>query len=164
MSHAEYAPRPLPVFAKLAVMLRSIPAMHLVLAKFSALLTSGSWRSGSLISRFLGKSSVVVKSPADLPIAILEQPSDRVIPAPEPPDQSAREKLIRSRWAETGIKMWNPVVHGAGLASLNIQGCAELLPPERGEMFPRYDKLEFKLIGDRIVCEDVVLDPPKRRK
>jgi hypothetical protein len=33
-----------------------------------------------------------------------------------------------------------------------------------GETLPRYDKLEFNLIGGRIVCEGVVVDPPKRWK
>ena len=40
-----------------------------------------------------------------------------------------------------------------------------------GETLPRYDKLEFKLVRsyvdgqavDQIVCEGVVVDPPKRR-
>jgi hypothetical protein len=85
--------------------------------------------------------------------------------------QPEREKLIRRRWAETGIKMWNPEVHGSGRAALNIQGGLGLLPPKPGETAPQYDKLEFKLIRSdaggeavgQIMCERVVLDPPQRR-
>lgn len=75
----------------------------------------------------------------------------------EPAD---RATLIRQRWAETGTRMWNPRLHGAGDATLNIQGRIELLPPEPGEMMPRYDKLEFKLLGGQIVCEGVVVEAP----
>jgi hypothetical protein len=64
-----------------------------------------------------------------------------------------------------------PDNHGAGAAALNIQGRAELLPPKPDETLPGYDTLEFKLVRsyvngqavDRIVCEGVVVDPPKRR-
>jgi hypothetical protein len=68
--------------------------------------------------------------------------------------------------------MWNPDVHGAGHAALNIQGRVELLPVKPGEALPGYDKLEFKMVRsfidgqtlNGIVCEGVVVDPPKRRK
>ena len=89
--------------------------------------------------------------------------SVEVTPAPEC-SLSAREQLIRRRWAETGIKMWNPNFHGAGHAALNIQGSAELLPAKSGATRREYDRLEFKLIAGDIVCEGVVVDPPKSRK
>lgn len=79
-------------------------------------------------------------------------------------DQSEREELIRRRWAETGIKMWNPDVQGAGQAALTIQGRADLLPVKPGATRREYDRLEFKLIAGQIVCEGVVVDPPTRRK
>lgn len=75
----------------------------------------------------------------------------------EPTDRAA---LIRQRWAETGIRMWNPRLHGMGEATLNIQGRIGLLPPEPGETLPRYDKLEFKLLGGEIVCEGVIVEAP----
>ena len=67
--------------------------------------------------------------------------------------------------------MWNPDFHGAGYAVLNIQGRSELLPPKPGKTLPRYDTLEFKVARsnvngqavDFIVCEGVVVDPPKRQ-
>jgi hypothetical protein len=77
--------------------------------------------------------------------------------AAEPVD---RTTLIRQRWAETGIKMWNPRLHGTGDATLNIQGRVELLPPAPGENLPRYDKLEFKMLGGQIVCEGVIVEAP----
>jgi hypothetical protein len=109
---------------------------------------------------------------ADEDVDVPKPSSSRAIAAPETNDQSEREKLIRRRWLETGIKMWNPGVHGAGHAALNIQGRAELLPVKPGETLPGYDKLEFKMVPscvngqevNRIICEGVVVDPPKRRK
>lgn len=77
--------------------------------------------------------------------------------ATEPVD---RATLIRRRWAETGIRMWNPRLHGTGDATLNIQGRVELLPPAAGETMPRYDKMEFKMLGGQIVCEGVIIEAP----
>lgn len=77
--------------------------------------------------------------------------------AAEPADRAA---LIRQRWAETGIRMWNPRLHGAGEATLNIQGSAGLLPPAPGETMPRYDKLEFRILGGQIICEGVIVEAP----
>jgi hypothetical protein len=111
-------------------------------------------------------------SPADTPSVVtniapepvLEAPAPKVASAPkvrakivEPAD---RATLIRQRWTETGIRMWNPRLHGTGDATLNIQGCIELLPPEPGETMPRYDKLEFKMLGGQIVCEGVIVEAP----
>jgi hypothetical protein len=56
--------------------------------------------------------------------------------------------------------MWNPDVYGT---ALNIQGQEGVLPIKQGQALPSYDVLTFKLIGSRIVCEDVVVDPPTRR-
>ena len=75
----------------------------------------------------------------------------------EPADRAA---LIRQRWGETGIRMWNPRLHGTGDATLNIQGSVGLLPPAPGETMPRYDKLEFKMLGGQIVCEGVIVEAP----
>ncbi|MGY3034480.1 hypothetical protein ACVIIV_003650 [Bradyrhizobium sp. USDA 4354] len=83
-------------------------------------------------------------------------PKLRAKPA-EPADRAA---LIRQRWAETGIRMWNPRLHGTGDATLNIQGSIELLPPAPGETMPRYDKLEFRMLGGQIVCEGVIVEAP----
>src|SRR6202011_6082801 len=161
---------PLAVLTKLAAMLRIVPAVQLVFAKFAALLRNE--ESGEpLASEFLGEASGVTRSTVDQHAAVLQPSSDHAIAVPETDDQSEREKLIRRRWAETGIKMWNPDVHGAGRAALNIQGRVELLPPGPGETLPRYDKLEFKLERscvdgqevNRIVCEGVVVDPPNPR-
>ena len=163
MSHAEYASKSLPVFTKLAGMLRNIPAVQFVFAKCAALLRSDRASGEPLISKFLGEAPGVASNTVDHYVAILKSTGDIVIAVPELNDQSEREKLIRRRWTETGIKMWNPNVHGAGHAALNIQGRVELLPVKPGETLPGYDKLEFKLIGGLIVCEGVVVDPPKSR-
>jgi hypothetical protein len=74
-----------------------------------------------------------------------------------------RAKLIRRRWTETGIKLWNPDTHGRGLAPLNIQGRVEIIPAKPGQPLPAYDNLEFKIVNGDIVCEGIVVDPPKRR-
>ena len=162
---------PLAVLTKLAAMLRIVPAVQLVFAKFAALLRSK--ESGEpLASEILGEASGITRSTVDQHAAVLQPSSDHAIALPETNDQSEREKLIRRRWTETGIKMWNPDVHGAGHAALNIQGRAELLPVKPGETLPGYDTLEFKMVRsyvngqalNHIVCEGVVVDPPKRRK
>ncbi|MET4202544.1 hypothetical protein [Bradyrhizobium sp. LA6.12] len=98
------------------------------------------------------------------PEPVLESPAPVIPSAPktrtkvvEPVD---RATLIRQRWTETGIRMWNPRLHGAGDATLNIQGRVELLPPAPGETMPRYDKLEFRMLDGQIVCEGVVVEAP----
>jgi hypothetical protein len=159
---------PLAVLTKLAAMLRSVPAVRLVYAKFEALLCNK--ESGEpLASEFPGEASDAARSRVDQHAAVLQPSSDHTIAVPVTNDQSEREKLIRRRWTETGIKMWNPDVHGAGHDALNIQGRTELLPPKSGETLPGYDTLEFKMVrscvngqtANFIVCEGVVVDPPK---
>jgi hypothetical protein len=157
MSHSS---KPLPVFAKLAVMLRKIPAVQFVVAKFAAL-RSNKGSGEPVITKFLGEAPGVTRNTVDQDHTVSKLSNDHAIAAPESNGRSEREKLIRQRWLETGIKIWNPDVHGAGHAALNIQGRAELLPVKPGERLPGYDKLEFKLIGGHIVCEGVVVDPPR---
>ncbi|WP_091962624.1 hypothetical protein [Bradyrhizobium shewense] len=98
------------------------------------------------------------------PAPALAAPAEEIRSAPklrakaaEPADRTA---LIRQRWAESGIRMWNPRLHGTGEATLNIQGSVGLLPPAPGETMPRYDKLEFKMLGGQIVCEGVIVEAP----
>lgn len=161
MSHAEYLSRPFPVFTKLAAMLRNNAAVQFVFARFAVLLRSSKGGGGPPVSKLLGEAPDVTGN-ADQPIAGLEISGESTIAVES--DQSEREKLIRRRWGETGIKMWNPNVHGGGHAALNIQGRADLLPVKPGGTLPEYDRLEFKVIAGDIVCEGVVVDPPKRRK
>jgi hypothetical protein len=168
----QYASKSLPAFTKLAVMLRNIPAVQFVFAKFAALLRSNKGSGEPLISEFFYEAPSVTRNTVDQHSAVLKPSSDQAIAAPETNDESEREKLIRRRWSETGIKMWNLDFHGAGHAALNIQGRSKLLPPKPGETLPRYETLEFKMVRsnvngqavNRIVCEGVVVDPPKRRK
>lgn len=109
----------------------------------------------------------------ETPTAVIDELSARVEPllstskSPSAPKARAkiaepadRATLIRQRWAETGIRMWNPRLHGTGDATLNIQGRIELLPPEPGETMPRYDRLEFGMLGGQIVCEGVIVAAP----
>src|SRR6202048_4694778 len=149
-------------------MLRNIRSMQFVFAKFAALLRSGK----SIISKLLGEAPALTRKTFDQHAPVLKSSGDSATTGPKSNDESEREKLIRRRWAETGIKMWNPDVHGAGHAALNIQGRTELLPPKPGETLPGYDTLEFKLVRscvnrqevNRIICEGVVVDPPKRAR
>src|SRR5258708_38989442 len=148
---------PLAVLTKLAAMLRNVPAVEFVLAKFAALLRN----------KESGKAPGVIRSTVDQHAAVLQPSSDHVIAVPETNDQSEREKLIRRRWTETGIKMWNPDVHGAGHAALNIQGRTELLPPKSGETLPGSDTLEFKMVRSSvtgrppnpIICATILVAP-----
>ena len=152
---------------KLAAMLRIVPAMQFVLDKLAALLR-GKGNDKLLADDFLDEASCITGSAVAQHAAVLS--SERAIAVPKT-DEPDREQLIRRRWLETGIKMWNSDHHGAGQAALNIQGRAELLPPKPGETLPGYDALEFKFVRscingqevDHIVCEGVVVEPPKRR-
>lgn len=111
-------------------------------------------------------------SSADIPDGVTDIPPEPVLASAAPESRSAakvrtrateptdRTTLIRQRWAETGIRMWNPRLHGTGDATLNIQGRVELLPPAPGETMPRYDKLEFTMLGGQIVCEGVIVEAP----
>jgi hypothetical protein len=167
----QYASKPVPAFTKLVVMLRNIPAVRLVFAIFAGLLRGNKGKGEPLTSAFLEEAPGVTRNAVDQHAVVLEPSSSPEIAAPETNDQSGREKLIRRRWSETGIKMWNPDFHGAGHAALNIQGRSELLPPKPGETLPGYDTLEFKMARshvdgqavDLIVCEGVVVDQPKRQ-
>jgi hypothetical protein len=171
MSHAEDLSKPLPVFIKLADILRNFPGVQFIFTKVAALLRGIRGRGEPLISDFPSESPGVAGNTVDQDAAVLKPSSTHAVAEPVINDQSEREKLIRRRWAETGIKMWNLDVHGAGHAALNIQGRVELLPAKPGETLPRYDKLEFKMARScvdgqeviHIVCEGVVVDPPKRR-
>ena len=166
MGHAEYASKSLAVLMKLAAMLRIVPAMQFVLDKLAALLRG----KGSDEHEFLDEASCITRSAVVQRAAVLQPSSEHAI-AVLKTNEPAREQLIHRRWQETGIKMWNPDHHGAGHAALNIQGQAELLPPKPGETLPEYDTLEFKIARscvngqevDHIVCEGVVVEPPKRR-
>lgn len=107
---------------------------------------------------------------ADAPVAAADIEPEPVSPAPKSPsapkarakvvEPADRAALIQQRWAETGIRMWNPRLHGTGEATLSIQGRIGLLPPEPGETMPRYDKLEFKILSGQIVCEGVIVEAP----
>ncbi len=111
-------------------------------------------------------------SPADIPDVVTDITPEPILASAAPGSRSApkarsrvvepadRAALIRQRWAETGIRMWNPRLHGTGDATLNIQGRIELLPPAPGETMPRYDKLEFRMLGGQIVCEGVIVEAP----
>jgi hypothetical protein len=132
--------------AKLGRLLRNFPALQFVVAKIAGLIrkhqakqpgASGArafkgFKSGGSFANAIGGIDV---------------------------SQSEREKLIRRRWLETGIRMWNPDVYGT---ALNIQGHEGVLPMKQGQALPSYDELTFKLIGSRIVCEGVVVDPPSQ--
>lgn len=153
---------------ELAAMLRIVRAVQNIFDKLARLLR-GKGIVGIRASEFSGEASCITRS------AVAQHAthscSDHAVAGSETNDQPNREKLIRRRWLETGIKMWSPDHHGAGLASLNIQGRAELLPPMPGETLPGYDTLEFKIVRSSvngeavnyIVCEGLVVDPPKCR-
>ncbi|PDT88276.1 hypothetical protein CO669_21900 [Bradyrhizobium sp. Y36] len=136
----------------------SLPADAVIIAPVAveiaapvAAVDAGSTDAASVVTDIAPAPALVSPSPE-----VRSAPKVRARPA-EPADRAA---LIRQRWAESGIRMWNPRLHGTGEATLNIQGSVGLLPPEPGETMPRYDKLEFKLLGGQIVCEGVIVEAP----
>ena len=149
-------------------MLRIVQAVQFIFNKLAALLR-GEGSDEMRANEFLGEASYITRSSVDQHAT--QSSSDHAIAVPGMNDQSDSEKLIRRRWLETGIKMWNPDHHGAGHAALNIQGRSALLPPKPGDTVPGYDTLEFKIVQsyvngeavNQIVCEGVVVEPPKRR-
>jgi hypothetical protein len=166
MSHAGNASKSIAVLMKLAAMLRIVRAVQFIFDKLAALLR-GKGSDEMRANEFLGEASCITRRAVDQNTA----PSSSDHEIAETNDEPDREKLIRRRWLETGIKMWNPDHHGAGHAALNIQGRSALLPPKPGEALPGYDTLEFKIVQSyvngaavsQIVCEGVVVDPPRRK-
>jgi hypothetical protein len=151
MSLADYASGPFPVLAKLAGLLRNT--------------ASAIFRIPALLRR----EKKIEKSPAGdfdraAPAVAAHPSNDEAAASAETNPFEKRELLIRRRWEETGVRMWSATLHGAGAAALNIQGSVELLPPKPGETVHRYDKLEFRLAGGQIVCEGVIVDPPKGKR
>jgi hypothetical protein len=149
-----------PVVAEAAVsedIAQHAPATALVSGDSDA--TSGTTKGAQPIAAD-AVATTADSAPVPPPESLTEEIRDRPkapVKAADPVDRTA---LIRRRWAETGIRMWNPRLHGAGDAALNIQGCIELLPPAPGEMMPRYDKLEFRMLGGQIVCEGIIVEAP----
>lgn len=145
-----------PVSAEVALACPDEPALAMVLPEAVATAAEEELRSDGEVDH------QIVREAAAEPAVAAPMPESRSQRTPrrkteQPADRTA---LIRQRWAETGIRMWNPRLHGAGNATLNIQGRIELLPPADGETMPRYDKLEFKLLGGQIVCEGVIVEAP----
>jgi hypothetical protein len=87
-------------------------------------------------------------------------------------DSESLEQFVRRRWNESGIKIWNPDFHGFGRSPLRIPGhsrksddqsCDEPILPE---------VLEFRMVRawwgnqpiDSIVCEGVIVEPPRNRE
>jgi hypothetical protein len=77
-----------------------------------------------------------------------------------------REALIRRRWKDTGVTLWQQDVHGEASAPLKIEArTVRAAPARRGQPPPEPDILEFKLVRssmtgkpvDRIICEGVVV-------
>ncbi len=149
MSLADYALRPFPIVARFISFLRSVSAFSV--ACFRALVFFRAQEKAAEAS--------AGNQPETRALTIVSDLSDLAAVAAESNPRAERERLIRRRWAETGTRMWNARLHEEH-APLNIQGSVELLPLAPGETVRRYDKLEFKLIDGRIVCEGVVVDPP----
>jgi|GraSoiStandDraft_5_1057265.scaffolds.fasta_scaffold16925_7 hypothetical protein len=154
--------------AKLGVLLRKLAAIPLVLAaKFKAPIAVDEVSREPVVrtgATDLSESTRSGPNGKDHPMAGLTTPEQSESPLALSQRPADREELIRRRWIETGIKMWSPDVHGSGKSALKIQGQAELLPRAAGQTSRGYDKLEFKLVEGRIVCEGVMIDPPKGRR
>jgi hypothetical protein len=83
----KYVSKPLPVFTKLAAMLRNVPAVQFVFAKFAALLRSNKGSGEPAISEFLDAARSVTRNTVDQPAAVLKLSSDHAFAAPETNDQ-----------------------------------------------------------------------------
>jgi hypothetical protein len=154
MSLADYASRPFPVLARVLGFLRNIAGFNVGILR--------------VLGLFRAREQVTEESPArqieTQASAAISHSSDLAAVVAESNPRAERERLIRRRWTETGIRLWNARLHGEKQQSLNIQGSVKLLPPAPGETVRRYDRLEFNLIDGRIVCEGVAVDPPLRSR
>jgi hypothetical protein len=90
-------------------MLRNIPAMQFIFAKFAALLRSDKGSGEPLISKFLGEAPGVTENGVYQHVATLKSSGDFAVAGPKSNDQSEREKLIRRRWLGTGSKCGTPI-------------------------------------------------------
>jgi hypothetical protein len=150
MSLADYASRPFPVLARVLSFLRNIAAFNVAFVRALGLFRAQGKAAGEFPARKF----------ETLAPAVISHSSDLAAVVGESNPRAERERLIRRRWVETGIRMWKASLHAEGRAPLNIQGSVELLPLAPGETARRYDSLEFRLIDGRIVCEGVAVDPP----
>ena len=107
---------PLAVLTKLAAMLRNVPAVQFVFAKFAALLRN----------KESGAAPGVIRSTVDQHAAVLQPSSDHAIAVPETNDQSEREKLIRRRWTV----MFGSCAASTGAAACSIEASGSALLPE----------------------------------
>src|ERR1700736_5094266 len=83
MSHAEDYSKALPVFVKLAVMLRNFPGLRFIFAKLAALLRGNRRRGEPGISESFGEAPGVTISTVDQDATVLQPSSDRAIAEPE---------------------------------------------------------------------------------
>ena len=142
--------------AKVIWLLRNLPGLKFVLARFSELLRTRQVNPDLVSSSRADAPEITIppleaRTLATSEVQVFDRSEEACGYRPD------REALIRRRWMETGVKMWNPRVHGSGKAALNIQGEEGVLPIKQGQVLPAYDELKFKLIGSCIVCEDVVV-------
>jgi hypothetical protein len=184
MSRADYALKRLPILSRLATLLRRVSGVQVALAKLQNWLGGAPKLEPAVAPETCppasdavgagGKSDAPVDAiptdeiepiheaktsppPAQVPTTESSAESVRCDVSSDPHPPEDREALVRRRWQETGIRMWNPRSHGAGHATLCIQGHSTLLPPKPGDRMPAYDRLEFTATDGRIVCEGFVL-------
>jgi len=142
--------------AKVIWLSRNLPGLKFVIARVSELLRTRLINPGLLSGSRADAAEITgpaleAQTVATSEVQLFDRSEEGCRYRPD------REALIRRRWMETGVKMWNPRVHGSGKAALNIQGKEGVLPIKQGQVLPAYDELEFKLIGSCIVCEHVVV-------
>jgi hypothetical protein len=81
----------LALLTKLAAMLRNVPAVQFVFAKFAALLRSNKGSGEPLISDFLGEAPAVNRNMADDDVDVSKPSSNRAIAAPETIDSPSEK-------------------------------------------------------------------------
>jgi hypothetical protein len=81
MSRAEYFSKTPPVFTKLAVRLRMIPAVAFVFARFAALLRGNSGRGEAVTSEFSGEAPDATSNTVDQDAAVSKPSGIQAIPS-----------------------------------------------------------------------------------
>lgn len=84
-------------------MLRIFQARQFIFAKFASLLR-GEGRDEMRAGDSFGEAPCITRSAVDQHASVVRPPSDHAIAVPTTKEMPDREKLIRRRWLETGIK------------------------------------------------------------
>lgn len=108
MSQAEYDSKPMPVLSRLAAMLRNIPSVQLVLARFARLLRGDKGGGKSRVSRFADELRGVAGNIVDRPDVIVQPVVNIAFAVPESDGRSERKANSQALGRDRGQDVESP--------------------------------------------------------